>query len=151
MMDNKKTLAIAIFIGIILLSSLASVVGVQTVFPLGKEEIYFEDARRVVIGRCRDIVSGGEDPWRGGLVIGHLDYAGVNICDTPREGICILARNGLNRIFFLGPTNYTVFLHNTSGVFFWGAKGPGVSEVPPLVFIWCHSERAWIREPGWEP
>ncbi len=150
-MMDKRTLAIGTVIAVIVLSSLVSVVGIQTVSSNDKEEIYFEDARILLIGRCRTIVSGGEDPWTGGLVIGHLDYAGVDICDTPREGICILARNGLNRVFFLGPTNYTVFLRNASGIFFWGAKGSGASEVPPFVFIWCHSERAWIREPGWEP
>jgi len=51
-----------------------------------KNEIYFEDAKILVIGRCCTIVSGGDDPWTGGLVIGHLKYAGIDIDDTPVRG-----------------------------------------------------------------
>lgn len=109
-------------------------------------EIYFEDVNIIIIGRCRTIISSGSDPWIGGLRIGCVDSVGIDIGDTPKERLYILLKG-----FFMGPTNYTVFMRDVKGVFFWGAEGSGYSETPPAIFICCHVKKLWIREPGWEP
>jgi hypothetical protein len=145
-MGMKKFLAVGIillFVGTCILSLISSC-------RAKSDEYYFEDVNVFVIGRCRSIFSA---PHRIILLsIGKLREFGIDITDKPLERLYIFVNNGTKPGFSIGPTNDSIHIRNLTGIILWGSLIQyGARKIPPFIFVCCHAEQVWIREPGWEP
>lgn len=139
---KRKVLASALLLLIILLGPIFI-----SICSCGEDpkEYYFENVNVFVVGRCRTICSDGT--WLGGLFSGNLKAADAMTDNEPLERFRVIVYN--ESIFHPHATfsrlyDATVGVRYANGVFFWSAKGNGISIFPPAVFIWCHAEKVWI-------
>ena len=100
----------------------------------------YDNATVLVIGRCRTILSSGDDPWHGGLYIGYQKWAAVHAHNTSFERLNIFVHNDTVQKTYRRVIDHRVEFYNASGVFFWSKIGGGPAPIPPLVFVWCHAD-----------
>ena len=111
------------------------------------DEYYFENVNVIIFGRCREI--GSDGTWMGGLFIGNQTYPDVLVTDTRFEGIRVKIFN--ESIFnpwvsLSGLINTDVYMRSAEGIFFWACwRQNSAGPIPPIVFIYCHAEKVWIR------
>jgi hypothetical protein len=118
--------------------------------PSDDGEIYFKDVNVLIIGRCRTIFS--EITPIVLLSVGKRAEFGIDVTDKPMEELYIFVKDGTKADFSLGPTNDSVHISNLNGVIFYGTfKQISWGKIPHIIFVYCHAEQVWIREPGWEP
>jgi len=115
-----------------------------------EDEINFEDVTVLVFGRCRGRYSDGS--WIGRLFVGNIPFGGVTNNDNFLERFTVLVRNQSSggNFFKIRLQYYDIQFLNATGVFFWGSKGSGVSNIKPIVFIRCHAEKLAISEGPWD-
>ena len=105
---------------------------------IDNEEYEFENVYVAIDGKCRGISSYGEwdGHWYNGSAIGIAAIAD----GTPGEYLKITIRSiyGI-KIFTANVTNGVLVAKNVNGKFYWSAKGWGVSEIPPDIYIRCHA------------
>lgn len=114
------------------------------------DQYHFQDVELFVFGRCRARFSDGS--WNDRLLVGNITYGGVSNGDNFLERFTILVRNqSTGEHFFRLRMKYgDIQFVNATGVFFWGSKAGGVSNIKPIVFIRCHAEKLAISEGPWD-
>jgi hypothetical protein len=146
---KKKWLAIGIILLFVTTSSLVmiSYAPLCSAGTLNEpDEYYFEDVNVLIIGRCRTVCSDGT--WPYGLFIGTLPYSGVDVTNNRFERIRVTIFNKtiLNPWISLpGLTHIVVFMHNATGIFFYGVLTQfSLRLIPPIVFVSCYADKVWI-------
>ncbi len=107
------------------------------------KDYFFDNVNVLVIGRCRSIAS-SDGIWAGGLYKGSMQAVEAQTDRTPLERLRVIVYNETITdpwMTFSGLKQASVGGHDVNGLFFWSAKGFGVSKIPPIVFIRCHAER----------
>lgn len=164
---NKKILIDNIIaVVILIIVSFSSVAGFQpkkaisTVCPNISNDpppknIYLEDVKILLSGRCRDVGWAGDWNWKW-LHIGYFRYFDTVIGTTWLERANIIVYN--KSIFdpfisFSGLTRTYVLTCNATGIFYYSAWMGRVSKIPWRIFFHCHADRLWIRDKDavWEP
>ena len=160
----RKIISVLI-IGVLLLTGLAglSVTGNKANKKVTKDILdnisksideRFNESDVFIFGRCRSIIVFYDNPqgpeWIGGLYIGKLFATYVSMCDYNDEWMIVLIRNETNNTrFFKFRGRMGMGCKNTSGYFYWGAKGNGIKLLAPRIFIKCYAERVYVTQ-DWE-
>lgn len=145
----KTKIPIIVIFCFITMSTIISAINNNLICEPG-DEYYFHDVELLVFGRCRGRFSDGS--WDDRLLVGNITYGGVTAFDNFLERFTILVRNqSTGEFFFKLRLKYgDIQFVNATGVFFWGSKAGGVSNLKPIVFIQCHAETVRISEGPWE-
>ena len=141
---KRKTWMFALIIIIVVIACYSPIVASYT---LGEttDIIYAENVHVLVIGRCRTI--GSDGTWHGGLFLGNQTHSAVETGNATLERLRVIVYNNSISIPWMTFSRLTrafVEMNNASGVFFWSSKGSGVSILPPIIFVKCHTEKLWI-------
>jgi hypothetical protein len=137
-MKKKKYWVAIVFI-------ILSFLVIQYAPPVRSEIILFDHVNVLLIGRCRTI--GSDGTWLGGLYRGFLPYADITTTNTSFERVLIIVYNESILYPWTSFSGYPfadVGFRNTTGNFFWGAKGFCVRTIPPRIFIHCYAEEFGI-------
>jgi len=100
-----------------------------------------EDVDVTIVGRCSSVYE------FKGLQIGFLKYCGIGVeKQFPiGEKINVYTDKG----DFKHLDDHIVFMHNATGLFFWGqfvSFSQRILPFPPLVFIRCHADKMYLEE-----
>ena len=144
----KKIIVLIVIGGLITVSSNICAINANKMNK-SDDQYHFKDVEVLVFGRCRGRFSDGS--WNDRLLVGNLHFGGVTNDDNFLERFTVLIRNqSSGEVFFkLRLQYYDIQFVNATGVFFWGSKGSGVSDLKPIVSIRCHTEQLIMSEGPW--
>jgi len=112
------------------------------------ENIYLEDVKILLSGRCRTVGWIGNWNWKW-FQIGYFRCFDVLIGATWIEKANIIVYNKTivdPYISFSGLTRTYVLVWNATGIFYYSGWMGDVGKIPWRIFFHCHADRLWIRE-----
>jgi hypothetical protein len=116
-------------------------------------DIRYNDSEVFVFGRCRSMIvfyNESEPPYYGGLYFGKLFGIYFSTCEYYDEWMLVLIRNESIKDRYLKVRGKIgIGLKNTSGIFFWGAKGFTERIIGPRIFVRCYAEKVYVTQ-DWE-
>lgn len=158
-MNKKILIGSIIAVVILVLVSLTGVVGYQTKKPISavcspisneppEEDIYLEDVKILLIGRCRSIGCLGDWNWKW-LHIGYFHIFDLHIGTTELEVAKIIVYNESIADPYMslsGLTRTYVLTWNATGIFYYSGWMGHYSKIPWRIFFHCHADRLWIKD-----
>ena len=96
-----------------------------------------DDVDVIIIGRCSTVFE------FCGVYVGYLDCCGVGTEEQfpIGESVDLFTNKGK----FRDLRKNIIFMHNATGIFFWGQFVQyGRRYIPPLVLIYCHADKLWV-------